>query len=273
MIAQGRLGKVSIGGNLYPVYDWQIASPRNLQQGMPVGNTWASAKGEGLQVSRFTARVMCREKATEILAAAFWAMFLTRAWSGGADDTAAQTIIAGSGYNNYTLSNAKAESFQLVVQKGAVIGLSVSFLAPSIPTKAATTSATSYLNTIDASPLLMFDKATLGGFDASVYSATINFSNNHMLNAPLDGTKYGSAYEAGAITCSASFTVAEWGGSSIPIADDDTLTLALNATRTFSLTSVTPDNPRDISVNPGQIFQSLACIVQGTSSTAPLVVS
>lgn len=272
-ISQGRLGRVSIGGNLYPVYDWQISSPRNIQQGNPVGNTWATTKGEGLQSSRFTARIMCREAAAEMLNAAFWNMFLNRTFGGGFDDTATQTIIAGSGRNDYTLTNAKAESFQLVVQKGAVVGLSVAFLAPSIPTKAGTTAATSYLYTVDNSPLLMFDKATFGGFAGSVYSGTINYSNNHLPNAPLDGTKYVSAWEAGPITCSASFTVAEWTAASIPIPDDSTLTVALNATRTISLTKVTPENPRDLGVNPGQVFQALNCIVQGSNTTAPLVVS
>lgn len=272
-ISQGRLGRVSIGGTLYPVYDWQISAPRNLQQGQPVGNTWATTKGEGLQSSRFTARIMCREAAAEILNTAFWNMFLTRSWGLGFDDTAPQTIIAASGLNNYTLSNAKAESFQLVVQKGAVVGLSVAFLAPGLPTKAGTTSATSYLNTIDNSPLLMFDKATFGGFSGSVYSATINYSNNHLPNAPLDGTKTVSAWEAGPITVSASFTVQEWLAAATPIPDDSTLTVALNAVRTLSLTRVTPENPRDVGVNPGQVFQSLACIVQGTNAVAPLVVS
>lgn len=272
-ISQGRLGRVSIGGNLYPVYDWQIAAPRNLQQGQPVGNTWATTKGEGLQSSRFTARIMCREAAAEVLSTTFWNLFLNRTFGGGFDDTGAVTIIAGSGRNDYTLASAKAESFQLVIQKGAVVGLSVAFLAPGVPTKAGTTAATSYLYTVDNSPLLMFDKATFGGFAGSVYSGTINYSNNHLPNAPLDGTKFVSAWEAGPITVSAAFTVQEWTAASTPITDDSTLTVALNATRTLSLTKVTPENPRDIGVNPGQVFQSLNCIVQGTNAVAPLVVS
>lgn len=272
-VNQGRLGRVSIAGTFYPVYDWQIASPRNIQQGAPVGNTWATTKGEGLQSSRFTARIMCREAAGEILNAAFWNLFLNRTFGGGFDDTAASTIIAYSGLNSYTLANAKAESFQLVVQKGAVVGLSVAFLAPGIATKAAANTATGYTTLVDNSPLLMFDKATFGGFSGSVYSATINYSNNHLPNAPLDGTKYVAAWEAGQITCSANFTVAEWLTTSVPIPDDSTLTVALNAARTISLTKVTPENPRDLNVTPGQVFQSLACIVQGTNATAPLVVS
>lgn len=272
-VYQGRLGRVSIAGTLYPVYDWQMLSPRNLQQGQPVGNTWATAKGEGLQSSRFTARLMCREAPGEILNTALWSLFLNRTWGAGFDDTAASTIIASSGQNNYTLANAKAESFQLAVQKGAVVGLSVLFLAPGIPAKAANNTATAYLNTIDNVPLLMFDKATFGGFSGSVYSGTVNYSNNHLPNAPLDGTKTVAAWEAGPVSCSASFTVAEWLASSIPIPDDSTLTIVLNAARTFSLTRVTTENPRDVGVNLGQNYQPLACIVQGTSSTPPLVVT
>lgn len=272
-ISQGRLGKVSIGGVLYPVYDWQMSAPRNLQQGQPVGNTWATTKAEGLQSTRFTARIMCREATTEMQALAFWNLFLSRTWGSGFDDTAASSIIAQSGANSYTLANAKAESFQLVIQKGAVVGLSVAFLAPGLATKAATTAAVSYTTLIDNSPLLMFDKVTFGGFSGSVYSATVNYSNNHLPNAPLDGTKTVAAWEAGPITCSASFTVAEWSAASIPIADDSTLTIALNALRTITLKSVSPENPRDIGVNPGQVFQPLSCIVQGTSTVAPLVVT
>ena len=273
MVIQGRLGKVSIGGTAYPVYDWQISSPRNIQQGAPVGNTWATAKGEGLQSSRFTARIMCRTAAAEMLSAGFWNMFTNRTFGAGFDDTAAQSIVARSGQNSYTLANAKAESFQLVIQKGAIVGLSVLFLAPSIATKAGDNAAAGYTTLIDNTGLLMFDAATFGGFAGSVYSGSINYSNNHLPNAPLDGTKYVSAWEAGQITCSASFTVAEWLSSSIPIADDSTLTVALNGARTLSLTKVTPENPRDVSVTPGQVFQNLACIVQGTSSVQPLVVS
>lgn len=136
-VNQGRLGKMSIAGVLYPVYDWQISSPRNIQQGAPVGNTWGTAKGEGLQSSRLTARIMCREAAGEFLSSAFWGLFLNRSFGGGFDDTASSTIIANSGLNSYTLSNCKAESFQLVIQKGSIVGLSVAFLAPGIPVKAA----------------------------------------------------------------------------------------------------------------------------------------
>lgn len=274
-IAQGRLGRVSIAGVVYPVYDWQISAPRNLQQGQPVGNTWATAKGEGLQSSRFTARIMCREAAAEILSTAFWNLFLSRTWGSGFDDTQAVSIVAESGYVRRTLSNAKAESFQLVVQKGAVVGLSVAFLAPGLPATTGTTSAVTYANTRDNSPLLMFDKVTLGGFTGSVYAATLNYSNNHLPNAPLDGTKTVSAWEAGAITASAQFTVQEWIPGTDPVADDSTLTMALAgaATRNFSITRATIENPRDVSVTPGQVYQSIACICQGTATTPPLVVT
>jgi hypothetical protein len=273
MIPQGRLGKITIAGTVYPVYDWQITDPRNIQQGMPVGNTWATAKGEGLQSSRFTARIMCREAAAEMLHADFWALWHTRTWGTNFDQTSASTIIANSGANTYTLANAKADSYQIVVQKGAIVGLSISFLAPGHPTKAALSSVTSYLNTRDTTGLLMFDKAIFGGFSGDVYSATISYSNNHVPDAPLDGTKLVSSWDAGPMTADATFTVKEWSGTSIPIADDSELTMALNAVRTFTIKAATPENSRDISVTPGQTFQTLRCVCTGTASVAPLAVS
>jgi len=273
-IIQGRLGKISIGGTAYPCYSWSMSAPRNLQPGAPVGNTFATNIAEGLQSTRVDVQFMFRTKSTELLSLAFWNLWMSRTFGSGFDDTAANTIIGTSGQSTYTLANCKAESFSVSIRKGQEIGVRGTFLAPALPTKAAANTATSYLNTVDSSGKMMFDQATISGFTGSVYGLDFAYSNNHLPNAPLDGTKFVGYWEAGQMVASASATVAEIPYGTDPCADGTNVTVAIAGARTFSLTSMNANNERDLTVTPGQTFQPLNFIVLGNNTpTAPLVIT
>jgi len=275
-IPQGRHGYVSIGGVKYPVFNWQMPNPRNLIAPQPMGNSWSTSFAEGLKTSRFTASMMVREKTGEILSAAktFFNLFLARTWTGGFDDTAATTIIAHNGLKSYTLANAKAEAFTLTIAKGMMVGLSVVFVAPGIPTIADSLPA-DYSNTIDNSPPLMFDKVTFGGITGNIYGAEITYSNNHQPNGPLDGTKTLASYDAGSPSAGASFTFASRQIASEPFADGATITVALagGSTNTLSLTKVVPNNPYDGNANIGQSFVTYNCLIQGDTVNKPITIS
>lgn len=273
-IPQGRNGFVTIGAVTYPVFNWQMPSPRNLVAPAPVGNSWTTHFAEGLQTTRFTAAIECREKSTEILALAFWNMWLSRTFSGGFDDTATETIVASNGRRSYTLANAKAEAFTLTIVKGMAVGLSVVYVAPGVPTMANVTPAA--YAPVDGSPPLMFDRATFGGIAGNVYSAEVTYANNHLINAPLDGSKNAASWDAGGMSCGASFTFDARAVGAEPFADGSTLTISLTNgtnTRVLTLDKVTPNNPRDVGADPGQSFVTYNCLVQGDATNQPLVVA
>lgn len=275
-VPQGRHGYLTIGGTTYPVYRFQNLSPRNLVSGHPLGNTWGTNNAEGLKTGRLFVEFMVREKATEVLALAFWNLWLSRTFTAGFDDTSALSIVAASGRRTRTYANAKAESFTLRIAKGAPVGLSAVFVSPAPPT-AADQTPTDYSKTVDNSPPLMFDKVSFGGVSGSVYGCEITFSNNHMPNGPLDASKTLSSWDAGVITCGARFTFAEHVAGE-PFADGASLTVTLTgaATRILTLTSVTVNNPLDLDAGVGQLFQPYDCLVQGAGGitpAAPLVVT
>lgn len=274
-VPQARHGFLTINGVTYPAYGASYNGPRNLVQGLPVGNTWGTNFAEGLKTSRWVGRIMVREKATEVLALAFWNLFLSRTFSGGFDDTAAVSLVWATGRRTRTMANAKAEAFTLTMSKGAPIGLTAVFVAPA-PASMADQTPTTYGNTFDNSPPLMFDKATFGGITGSVYGCEITYANNHQPNGPLDATKVLSSWDAGLITCGCRLTFAEHLAASEPFADAANLTIALAGatTRNLSLTAVTPNDPHDVpDSGVGQVYQTYNCIVQGSASVAPLVVT
>lgn len=274
MIPQGRLGYMQIAGVNYPVYNWFPQGPRQLVIAQGVGNTWGTNIAEGLQTTRIVSQFICRRGAGEILSSTFWNLFMARTWSGGKDDTGAFTIVGSTGVKTRTYANCKAEAFTLTIAKGAIVGLTGVFLCPGIATKAPIT-PNSYGTNIDTTSALMFDAATFGGIIGNVYGAEIVFSNNHKPNGPLDGTKFLQSWDAGNVTCSATFTCPEHQDTDNPIPDGTNITVALAgaATRTFSLTSCAVNNPDDLNVVPGQLFQPLATVVTGSASVQPLVIT
>lgn len=273
-IPQGRFGYFSIAGSLYPVFRWTPQGPRNLAVGQGVGNSWGTNFAEGLQTTRITAQFICRRGGTEFLSNTFWNYWLSRNFSGGVDDTAGLTIIGSSGKKTRTYSNCKADSFTLTIVKGAIVGFTGVFLCPGIASKGDVT-PTDYSSNIDSTAPLMYDAATYSGITGSVYGAEVVYSNNHKPNAPEDGTKFLQSWDAGERTCSATFTVAEHATASEPVADGGTVTIALAGavTRVLSLTSCIVNNPDDVDVPAGQVFQNKQYLVNGSQTTPPLVVT
>lgn len=274
MVPQGRFSYIQIGSTKYPTYNWQARSPRNLQPALPAGNSWATAFAVGGQSSRIVVNFELRTSATETLALAFWNMFLARTFSGGFDDTSTSTFVGASGVKRRTYSNVKAESFVLTSQWGGVIGCQAVFLAPATPALADMT-PTDYTSSTDTTPPLTWDSASFGGITGNVYGWELSFSNNHLPDAPINGTKYLNSYDAGIQTAGLSLRIKEHSTSGVPFADNTSVSIQLvgSATRLFTLTSVSQNNPDDIDVAIGQLYQTVQGLCTGTATTSPLVVT
>ena len=166
----------------------------------------------------------------------------------GMDDTVPFTINASDGNSLYSLSYMKPESFSLRIQKGRPIGLDVVFVGPitlinGVMTQRTDARATSLsgsagsLNAIyqrgynqsfklrmyndvtfgigpPGSPTSAFNSYYGGGQYNGFYSMDINYSNNHITNAPLDGTETVYSYDAGIMRGGADFTIKAYSGTS-----------------------------------------------------------
>jgi|GEM_PF-6311474 hypothetical protein len=274
-VPQGRNGYVSIGGVLIPVYSWTMPSPLNIQVPMPVGNTWGTSHAEGLQTTRFIANVLVRRKSTEVLALSFWNQFQSRTWSSGFDDTSNVAIVASNSRKSFTLSNAKFESFVLTCAIGAAVGLSIAFVAPGKPAEANVTPAA--YEPFDAFAPLMFNDVSMGGVSGNWYRASLRGANNHLVNAPFNGTKTAAAWDAGVMTAGLDLTVDTRSIGSEAFAQGASLSLQLAgaATRLFTLGSVIVNNPtdQDSEVTPAQVYKPLSATVNGTPTNPPLVIT
>lgn len=273
-VGQGRHGYFDIGGVKYPCFNVAYTSPRNLIAGMPVGNSWASAHAEGARSGRVVAQMFLREKSTEMLSATFWNLLMTRTFSAGFDDTGSFTLKAATGRRLRTLANAKFESVSVGVSFGGQVGLTCVFVSPAPASKADETQTT-YAFELDNSPPLMFDKATFSGITGPVHGFEFTYANNHQPNAPLNGTKFLTSWDAGPFTCAAKVTVPEHVAANEPFADEANLTMSLvgGVTRVFSFTAVVPNTPDDVNITPGQLFQTYDCLVKGNATTPPLVIT
>lgn len=273
-VPQGRHGYLDIGGVKYPGFNIAYTSPRNLIAGMPVGNTWPSAHAEGAQSGRAVAQIFLREKSLEAISATFWNLLMTRTFSGGFDDTGSFTLTLGSGRRKRVMSSAKFESATVGVSFGGQVGLTCVFVSPAPGVLTDETQST-YANQTDNSPPLMFDKATFGGITGPVHGFEFTFANNHQPNAPLNGTKYLTSWDAGAMTCGARIVVPEHLAASEPFADEASISMSLAGavTRLFTFTNVVANTPKDVNVTPGQLFQTYDCLVKGNTTTPPLVIT
>lgn len=298
-LAQGRLGYVSFtpsGGSAakIPVYDWAITARRNRVTGDPVGNTFSTNYADGMQTSRFVARVMVRKTTSEALTADFIQKFLTRTVTDGVDDTTPFTIVASDGAALHTLTGAKPESFVLTVQKGAPVTLSIVFVSPFGPTRSngrAANIAAAYGNIVNNAKLLMYNDVTFfsaaspAGLSAGTqvndfYSVEITHSNNHIVNAPLDGTLYAASFDAGVVKAGASFTTkAHNRGASdlVPFATESAIRARLKTGATskidFDLSVVVPETDDDGNANLGASYATWQCLVLGTSDGAGTTVN
>lgn len=297
-LAQGRLGYVNFtpnGGSqlAIPVYDWQIQSRRNRVTGDPVGNTWSTNYADGMGTSRFTARILVRKTTLEAFAAGFINNFVTRTFSDGVDDTKDFVINAADGAAQWQLTGAKPESFTLTIAKGSPVGLSVVFVSPFAPTLSSARQ-TDYSDTVDNTKLMMFDAATFkkaataaglaaGTAITEFYNAELTYSNNHIVNAPLDGTLNAASFDAGVIRCGANFTVKAHHGSTgdlPPFNNESALRIALalggSNVINFDLTSVVLETDLDGNANVGASYRTWQAMVLGTgggSILQPLVIN
>lgn len=274
-VQQGRHGYFEIAGVKYPCYDIRYQAPRNLVAALPVSNTWVTAHGLGARTSRVVARMLLREKSTELLAATFWNLLMQRTWSAGFDDTTAFAMNVATGRRLRALTNCKFESANVVVAFGAPVALNCVFLCPGVATKSDQLAA-DYLNTFDNSPPLMFDKATFGGITGPVHQFEFTYSNNHLPNGPLNGTKFLTSWDAGVRSAAVKLLVPEHVAASEPFADEGQISLSLvgGVTRVFTFTSVVPNDPDDIALQPGQLFQEYNGLVKGNAAgDIPMVVT
>ncbi len=243
---------------------------------MPTGHTWQTAYAQGLQSARFSCDFMVRTLATEVLAQTFWDMWLARTFSGGFDDTSNLTLVSSDGTTLATSTNAKAEAFSLSWQKGQQIGLQGVFLAPAHPTMSSVTP--NAYNHFDGSAPLMFDQGNITGITGEIYGFELGFANNHVANAPL-GASYGKgmkSWDAGVQTVTCRITVNKRANAVVPFTVGGSIALALTngvVTRTLTLARVIPDDRLSQRTDPGAIFKTYNCLVLGSDTTAPLVVS
>lgn len=277
VLAQGRAGRCSFGGTLFPVYRWSIQAPRNRVTGDPLGNTASTNYADGMVTTRFTASMMtgrgsggAMDPSTGILA-----KFITRAIAtdSGMDDTTGITIAAGDGNSLWTIANAKPESFSVRFAKGAPVGFDVVFVAPGIPTRsddrATALSGVYSRHVTDGFRLLMYNHITFeiasgpaGSFAQynGIYGMEINYSNNHIVNAPLDGTQNAQSYDAGNMRGGADITLRAYSGVGAdpqPIGDGYAIkaVIGLDTPTNILLPVVVTNTDYDADVQPGAAFR------------------
>jgi len=277
-VAQGRHGYFTIGGTQYPVSRWRADSARNLAAPVALGSSWnGGGIAESLRMSRIIVAFDLRSYSTATLtmATAFWDFWLARTWSGGFDDTSALSLVGFDGRQTATFASAKAESFVLTRRHGQQVGLEASFLAPDKPTFA-TVNPSSYARQLGADPPLMANRVTLSGVTGGDYGFELQYVNNHMPDARNAGVTSLQSWDAGAPAAICRIDVAA--NQSNPFADNDTLSLAManvggTVTRTLTMYGVACDNIDDRGAQQGQIYRNYQCMLLGSSSNPPVVIS
>lgn len=276
-IAQGRNGFVTHydGTNTLniPCKSWTLNSPRNLVVPVPVSNTWATNFAEGLRSSRLVINYDFRNSTTECLDSVFWNWFFQRlAWSGGFDDTVPLTMTVNNSQNTYVLGSAKAESFTLAIKPGMQIGLQAVYACPLIPSK--TDALQTGYSPFNSTRPVMFNDVTFSGITGDIYGVEIGYSNNHLPRAPLNGTNYMTAWDAGPITCNARFDFAARTTGNTPFADQTAITVGfVSSTRVLTLTSAVPNITDDQTNDLGQVFTPWPCTILGSTTHPPLYLS
>lgn len=267
-IAQGRHGYVSIGGTIYYMGQWSFDDPENIQVPMPVGNSFATHYGKGLQAARiaFTHDLRTGDAST----LAFWNMWIARTWSSNFDQTASVTIILADGALVTTYPNCRPEAFVLAGAPGQQVGLQSVFVTASAGTESNQT-ITDYSTVADSTAPLMWDQTSTTGFSADVYGFEIRYANNHVMDAPQNQSKRPQAFDPGPRTCSARFTFKSY-GTSKPFTAGDSITLSIltSPQRVLTLEAVIPQDPRGRQVGLGQVYKPVEFAVLGSTSNPPL---
>ena len=288
VLAQGRAGRCSFGGTLFPVYRWAIQAPRNRVTGDPLGNTASTNYADGMVTTRFTASMMVGkadggafDASTGILA-----KFINRAiaTNSGMDDTTALAITASDGNSLWTVSNAKPESFVLRFQKGSPVGFDVVWVAPGIPVRtddrATATSGVYARHVTDGFQLLMYNHITFqqatgpaGSFTQydGIYGMDISYSNNHIVNAPLDGTRDALSFDAGVMRGGADLTLRAYSGvvaDPQPIADGSSIKVVIaTATPTnVLLPAIITNTDYDAQVDMGAAYRTWRTLLLGVTT-------
>ena len=275
-IAQGRNGFITHydGTNTLtiPVKSWSLNEPRNLVIPVPVSNSWATNFAVGLRSSRLIVNYDFRLSTTELLSPTFWGWWFTRlAWAGGFDDTVPLTLTCNNSQDTYVLSAAKAESFTIAVKPGMQIGLQAVYACPTVPSK--TDALQTGYSPFDSTVPAMWNNVVWTGITGDIYGCEIGYSNNHLPRAPINGTQTMTAWDAGPITCNARFDFAARTTGNTPFADSAAITMAINAVRTLTMSSVVPNITDDQTVDLGQVFTPWPCTVLGTTAHPPLYLS
>ncbi len=267
-IAQGRHGYVSIGGTVYYMGQWSFDDPQNIQAPMPVGNSFQTHYGEGLQAARIMFTHNLRK--TEASTLAFWNMWLARTWASNFDQLTSYTLILADGALVTTYTNCKPESFVIAGAPGQQVGLQSVFVTHSTGTEGNQT-VTDYSTVADATAPLMFDETSSTGFGADVYGFELRYANNHVMDAPQNQSKRPQGFDAGPRTCSAKFIFKSF-GTSRPFSAGQSATLSILTTpqRVFTLESLVPQDPRGRQVSVGQVYKPVEFAVFGSTSNPPL---
>lgn len=285
VLAQGRAGRCSFGGTLFPVYRWAIQAPRNRVTGDPLGNTASTNYADGMVTTRFTSSLMVGrgdggafDVSTGILR-----KFILRAIASnsGMDDTTGVSIAASDGNSLWTVSNAKPESFVIRFQKGSPIGFDTVWVAPGIPVRTddrATTLAAVYgRHVTDGFNLLMYNHVvfqTATGPAQSftqydgIYGMDISYSNNHIVNAPLDGTRDAKSFDAGGMRGGSDITLRAYSGvvaDPQPIADGGSIkaVISTNTPTSIMLPVVVTNTDFDANVDTGAAFRTWRTMLLG----------
>jgi hypothetical protein len=268
-VTQGRHGYVSIGGTIYYMGQWSYDDPENIQVPMPVGNSFATHYGKGLQAARIAFTHDLRQ--TEAGTLAFWNMWLARTWTSNFDQTSSVTLILADGALVNTYTNARPEAFVLAAASGQQVGLQSVFVAASAPTESNQTVA-DYSKTADATAPLMFDQLSFSSFSADVYGFELRYANNHVVDAPLNQSKRPQGFDPGPMTCSARFTFKSY-GTARPFTAGQSLDIAILTSptqRVLTLECLVPQDPRGRNVSTGQVFKPVEFAVLGSTSYQPL---
>jgi hypothetical protein len=234
----------------------------------------------------------------------------------GMDDTVPFTIQLSDGNSLWSIPYCKPESFSLRIQKGRPIGFDCVWVAPlnaanlsTIRTDARATSLSGSAGSLTAIyqrgynqnfQLLMYQDAIFGigtpGNPASAfnsyysggqyngfYSMDINFSNNHITNAPLDGTDTVYSFDAGMMRGGADFTIRAYSGTTgdaQPILDSSPIQIQLalaNGNLVINMPQVVTNTDLDGGGTPGASMRlwrtmleaSFTSPVTGGSGTEP----
>jgi hypothetical protein len=277
-ITQGRLGYVKLATVNYRATEWSVDDRRPLVIPQMIGHNWNTAYAEGLRSAMVNLTFApARVASAELFSSAFWNLFHQRTFASGFDDLATVAIDLSHGSRIIAMPTCKAASYRLVIAKASQIGLSAQFAhAGALSLSAHTPSA--YDNFSNAVPLMDYHASFTGlAAGVKIYRVELSFSNNLLMDAPINTTNRPEGFDPGSPTAKCKITFDGRIVGSNPLATTEgPLTIALsNGTQntTFSLQSLVGEDPNNQDANKGQNFHSRTFEVLGSASTPPVTVA